>query len=58
MDDKAKVPIGVTAANNQTQLLMHMEYQVTLLDNDFVVGFKHELNSSVIGVCKSSRARS
>ena len=26
MDDKAKVPIGVTAANNQTQLLMHMEY--------------------------------
>ena len=50
MDDKAKVPIGVTAANNQTQLLMHMEYQVTLLDNDFVVGFKHELNSSVIGV--------
>ena len=29
-DDKARVPIGLTAANKQAPLLMHMEYQVQL----------------------------
>ena len=43
MDDKAKVPIGITAANKQTPLLMHMEYQVTLPDHNFVLGSKHKL---------------
>ena len=48
MDDKAKVSIGITATKKQTPLLMHMEYQVTLSDHDFVVGFKHKLIPSVI----------
>lgn len=30
-DDKARVPIGVTAAHKQTPMLMHVEYRVTLL---------------------------
>ena len=57
MDDKAKVPIGVTAANKQTPLLMHMEYQVTLPDHDFVVGSKHKLIPSVIGDMKVGKSK-
>ena len=49
MDDKAKVPIGITAAEKQTPLLMHMEYQVTLPVHDFVVGSRHKLIPSVVG---------
>ena len=52
MDDKLKVPIGITVAKKQTTLFMHMEYQVTLLDHDFVVGSKHKLIPSVIGDMK------
>ena len=40
-DDKAKVPVGLTAANKQAPTLMHMEYQVTLPDHDFVMAPKH-----------------
>ena len=29
MDNKAKVPISITAGKKQTPLFMHMEYQVT-----------------------------
>ena len=47
MDDKAKVPIGITAGKKQTPLFMHMEYQVTLPDHDFVVDSKHKLIPSV-----------
>ena len=52
MDDKAKVLIGITAAKKQTPSLMHMEYQITLPDHDFVVGSKHTLIPSVIGFMK------
>ena len=31
-DDKARVPIGLTAANKQASLLMHVEYRVSLPD--------------------------
>ena len=51
-DGKAKVPIGLTAANKQAPMLMHMEYQVTLPDHDFVVAPKHSLIPSVIGDMK------
>ena len=37
------MPIGITAAKKQFPLLMHMEYQVTLPDHDYVVGSKHKL---------------
>lgn len=36
-DDKARVPIGLTAANKQAPLLMHVEYRVSLSDHDCVV---------------------
>ena len=35
-DAKARVPIGITAANKQAPLVMHLEYQVRLPDHDFV----------------------
>jgi hypothetical protein len=46
-DDKARVPIGITAANAQSPLVMHMEYKVTLPDHDFVIAEKHKLIPSV-----------
>jgi hypothetical protein len=46
-DDKAKVPIGLTAANKQAPLLMHVEYRVTLPDHDWVIAGKHKLTPSV-----------
>ena len=41
-DDKAKVPSGLTAANKQAPMLMHMEYRVKLPDYDFLAA-KHKL---------------
>ena len=46
-DDKARVPLGVTAANKQTPLLMHVEYRVRLADHDWVKATKHKLIPSV-----------
>ena len=46
-DDKARVPIGLTAANKQAPLLMHVEYRVTLPDHDWVVASRHKLIPSV-----------
>ncbi|XP_015121481.1 uncharacterized protein LOC107044195 [Diachasma alloeum] len=46
-DDKAPVPIRITAAKNQTPLLMYMEYRVTLPDHDWVVAPSHKLIPSV-----------
>ena len=46
-DDKARVPIGLTAANNQAPLLMHVEYRVRLPDHDFVIASRHKLIPSV-----------
>ena len=49
MDEKkAKVPISITTIKKQTPLLIHMEYQVTLPDHNFVVGSKRKLISSVM----------
>ena len=57
MDNKAKVAIDITAAKKQTPLLMHMEYQFTLPDHDFVVGSKHKLIPSVIADMMSLRVK-
>ena len=51
-DDKARVPIDLTAANKQAALLMHMEYKIKLPDHDFVIATKHKLIPSVYGICK------
>lgn len=47
MDDKARVPLGITAANAQAPILMHLDYRVKLPDHDFVVAEKHKLIPSV-----------
>ncbi|KAI9555887.1 hypothetical protein GHT06_018404 [Daphnia sinensis] len=46
-DDKARVPIGMTAANKQTPFLMHMEYRVSFPDHNWVVAEKHKFIPSV-----------
>ena len=48
-DDKAKVPLGITAAKKRSPVVIHMEYKVTLPDHDFVVAAGHKLLPSVIG---------
>ena len=48
-DDMAKVPIGLTAANKQAPLVMHVEYKVKLHDHEFVIVKQHKLVPSVIG---------
>lgn len=40
---QARVPIGKTAANKRTPLIMHLEYRVQLPDHDWVVAEKHKL---------------
>ena len=56
-DDKARVPIGITAANKQAPFLMHLEYKVKLPDHDWVVAAKHKLIPSVYaGICINDSA--
>ena len=49
IDDKAKVPIGITAAKLPAPLVMDMEYQVL---HDFVKGGKHKLIPTVYAACQ------
>ena len=51
-DDKAKVLVGLTAANKQAPMLMHMEYQLKLPDHD-----KHKLIPSVNGDMKLVKSK-
>ena len=48
-DDKANVPIGLTAENKQTPLVMHVEYKLKFLDHDFAVAKQYKMVPSVIG---------
>lgn len=50
-DDKARVPLGLPAANKQAPILMHLEYVVQLPDHDFVVAEGHKLIPSVYAAC-------
>ncbi|XP_050498755.1 uncharacterized protein LOC126879621 [Diabrotica virgifera virgifera] len=50
-DDKARVPIGLTAANKQAPLLMHVQYRVSLPDHDWVIATRHKLIPSVYAGC-------
>ena len=52
VDDKAKVPIGVTAASKQSPLIMHVDYEIRLPDHDFVKSTKHKLTPSVYSACE------
>lgn len=46
-DDKARVPIGLTAAKAQSPMMMHLEYKISLPDHDWVVAARHKLIPSV-----------
>ena len=35
-DDKARIPLGLAAANLHAPILRHMEYKFKLTDHDFV----------------------
>lgn len=48
-DDKARVPIGTTAANKQAPIMMHLEYRVQLPDHDWVVAERHKFIPSDYG---------
>ena len=50
-DDKARVAIGITAANKQASMLMKVSYKVRILDHDFVIASKHTLIPSIYAVC-------
>ena len=52
VDDKAKVPIGVTAVNKQSLLIMYVDYEMRLPDHDFVKATKHKLTPSVYSACE------
>lgn len=46
-DDKARIPLGLPAANKQAPILMHLEYKIRLPDHDWVIAPKHKLIPSV-----------
>lgn len=46
-DDKARIPIGITAAKKQSPFLMHLEYRIRLPDHDWVIAERHKLIPSV-----------
>ena len=50
-DDKARVNIGITAANKQASMLMKVDYKVRMLDHDFTLAPRHKLIPSVYAVC-------
>ena len=51
-DSKASVSLGLTAANVQPPILMHIEYNVNLMDHDFIICPHHKLIPSVYGICE------
>ncbi len=51
VDDKCRVPIGLTAATKQAPLMMHVEYKIRLPDHDFVKAPAHKLIPSVNALC-------
>ena len=50
-DDKARRPPGLPISKKQTAILMHLEYKVSLPDQDFPVGENHKLTPSVYAAC-------
>ncbi|CAB4044708.1 Hypothetical predicted protein [Paramuricea clavata] len=50
--DKARVPLGLAAANLQAPIRMHLDYKVRLNDHSFVIGPRHTLIPSVYAVCE------
>ena len=51
IDDNAKVPLGIAAANKQQSIFMHVKCEIKLPDHSFAVADKHTLIPSVSGIC-------
>ena len=49
-DNKAKVALGLPAANKQAPILMRMEFEIRLPDHEFTVAPMHTLIRSVIDI--------
>ena len=58
VDDKAKVPTGITAATKQAPIVMHMTYEIRLPDHDFLVATSHKLTPSVYAACEITKSSS
>ena len=58
IDDKAKVPIGITAATKQVPKAMHMTYEIRLPDRDSVVATSYQLTPNVYAACKITKRSS
>ena len=41
VDDKARVPIGVTVANKKAALVIHVSHEIQLLEHSFAKSTKH-----------------
>ena len=52
VDDKARVPLGITAAKSQAPIVMHMDYKIRLPDHDFAIAERHKLIPSVYAACE------
>ena len=52
VDDKPKVPIGVTPTINQYPLIMHADHEIRLPDYGFVNAAKQNLALPVYDVCE------
>ena len=51
IDDKARIPLGIVAAQKHSAMLMKVDYRVRLPDHDFSVGQQHKLIPSVYAEC-------
>ena len=58
IDDKAKVPTGITAATKQAPIVMHMTYKIRLPDHEFVVATLYKLTPSVYVACEITKCSS
>jgi hypothetical protein len=54
-EEYEKIPNGITAANKQAPILMHVEYQVRLPDHDWVVAERQKLIPSVVTAIEIGR---
>ena len=51
-DDKASVPLDLTAANLQAPILMHIEYKLKLMGQNVFIGPQYKSIPSVYGICE------
>ena len=54
-DVKRKVLIGLTAANKQSSLIIHLEYKIVLPDHNYVMASQNKLIPSVIGSMEAKK---